>query len=308
MQKNVSLHHYQPEIDFLENKQRIGARICTDACCIVDTRDNLKILAARGLASNIPLDFPTATCMTEIEREIFVSALERRHRFYFCIGKKPWLIFTDWLKSTGLVLILSPKGEPFAIKDALSHFIRQHFVFPQSFREDTPSSVAAWQDAFDILSDIFALIDTLSDNTPTDGKTRLSSIASLVGCRLDFSDHNILPFLNALQLQSPRSLAFLFCSFLFLHRQYKEISVQDDSDSSLLCRLSLQYPTEQEKTASVPAFVLHPCFESCNLQYGTGVATVLLSEQADATALGASNPTPVMRSEFFIFLLPKGPL
>lgn len=301
MKSKLFVQHYQPEIHFLESKHSVGARICTDVCCVVDARDGFQILASRGFSTDEPADFPSAAGMTADERILFCSALETGRRFYLCIRKKPWLIFTDWQKSTGLLLILSPKSEPLATREALMQFNRQRFLFPQTVRECKPMpQTAAWQDAFDILADTFALLDNLTDPALTDSRSILSSIALLSGCRLEMREFEQLFNFNVTCLRTPNTLSFLFCTFLHLRRQSKELSMQCETNCPLPCRFTLQLLPFSAEEAKPPKFASHTSFRNCKIRYNDNTATVQISMPTGTAVFGATAHTSTEAIAFSI--------
>ena len=116
MKYTFSIRHYQPEIEFLKHKSQ--SRLCSQssACFVVDMTDHCSVRAFYAPENFFADKHAGKLEMTGDEKESFLRSLEIGKRFYLFHRGKPFLVFTDWLKDTGLLLIISPDADAIATK------------------------------------------------------------------------------------------------------------------------------------------------------------------------------------------------
>ena len=188
MKYTFSIRHYQPEIEFLKHKGQ--SRLCSQssACFVVDMTDHGSVRAFYAPENFFADKHAGKLEMTGDEQKAFLQSLEVGTRFYFCHRGKPFLVFTDWLQDTGLLLIISPDADALATKNALLHFPSSGFSVGQTTLTQAIDLVE-WKAAFDLLSEVFSLIDfVVEESTFKSAYQVLAGIAALLGC-LPNDDH-----------------------------------------------------------------------------------------------------------------------
>ena len=183
MRLPFSLRHYQPEIDFLKNKCQLRLRLQVKSCFVVDAAEHFTVRASHAPDRFLGTSLFEAAEMSPSEQEILLRSLEAGTRFCFLHCRTPWLVFTDWLEETGLLLILALDADPLATEAVLQELAARQFAFVQSVGGQAPDTVE-WQNAFALLSEVFELLDLVCEESLAQSPYQIiAELAALLGCR-----------------------------------------------------------------------------------------------------------------------------
>ena len=278
------IRSYVPESEHLSPKMRHGSRVCLEDCAVIDVGRGGLILASRGAGFSGSTVFD-AVGMSEEERVLFDLGVSRHKRFLISVGKRPLLIFADWLAQTGLVLAVLLHCDATSAVAALEVLSDTGFVCLAS-HEGKGMDTDACRDAFERLSDIFSYTDVILSPS-ADTVIRLSYIAAFAGCRLE---PTLLKSIceGGLRVQDPHTVLFLFCAFLFLRGQ--DGMIDADREDTPLYRITLGENQNQTPSAS-PAFAQAPCFGDCKIE--TDGVNLTLTFDAREEMLHASVSLPM---------------
>lgn len=284
MTKPLTVESYFPEALFLDGKQQLGARICTEDCAVIDASNQYRILASRGEGLIPDTDFRQAITMSCDEEAALTRVLRSEKHIFLTVNQRPLLIFTDWLIEAGLILAILPACEPSAAQTALASLGRDDFL-DLSAQESKKSSATACREAFKILSDILSYTDAMLVPfiRQTADALLVARIAEFAGCRLDSQTVFDLSRINS-PIRSPISAAFLFCTFLTLRQSEGNLTANSQSPSHICYRITVQAEDYKRDASSVPAplFSSAACFKDCEYHADHSAATLVFSERTDA--------------------------
>lgn len=244
---------YSPELAFLECRVQLGARLIREDCAIVDTTQDLLILAARGSLSP-QAHLAKALGMTEEEEKALSESLCTCSRFLTTAGGRPMLVFADWITSTGLILVVLPHSGYLPIQKALISMQREEIRILSPRTGRTPYRQC--REALEILDEILHYTDLILSKSISPHHLCLAA-AMFAGCHLasghSFADYSYLPTPN------DRSVAFLFCSLL--HIAALNATAHEDFDRRYRICLSYQRGTLRQ-ASQAPAFLQASCFSA----------------------------------------------
>ena len=276
---------YYPEHLYFDRKQAEDERICTEDLAVVDVREDCRILAARGVCVFAGDDLFHAFHMAKEEFPSIYELLLSNRRVFWEADGRPLLLFADWLSETGLLLVVRPNGTVHAVREILKDLTTENFLFPQPYSIERKAS-RDLRAAYDVLTDIFSYTDIMFSRKSPSARRLISSIAKFAGCHIDPSSFFSLTAQNAELDLSPRTVAFLTCSLLFLREQ------SGIADATLPYRIALEKPAQEEKPApkeARPAFATLSCFAQYDLCYEDGKVILKLPTGQTAGALASSN-------------------
>ncbi len=283
MKHDPPIKSYVPEHCFFDRKQQLGARICTEDCAVIDIGNDFEILAARGILRQSNNSLTALLGLTPQENRELRELVIRHRRFYWIKNGQPLLFFADWASETGLLLMVRPAVSPAALTAILRSNTKQEFVFVQpTEKQHVPHQ--EYSHAYDILIDLLSYTDVLFDRQEFDIAAQLSRIAAFAGCRLEPQMQAV--GLREIKLSASRSrtVAFLYCAFLFLRAQ------NGIADANFPYRIALRTRGESEapKNAVRPPFISLPCFEPFDLYVQDGSVILTLPTPKSTGVLAAS--------------------
>ena len=215
-----SVFSFVPELYFTNQKDTTRCRIFHDACAVIDARDSLRVIAARGMEDQIgkPLISPNREDLFRQSRVAeFLNCKET------CLllpdAKGSLLLFSAWYPSTGLLLgvrLQSPEGE---VRKAID-FAQRNAIKPVFFGDERENVKS------DLLRDVEELFYyTTRILTPKDELwNHCLTVANFVGCRLEQLSLPI-SFPNTDEDSFHRFTSFLVCCLMEMRHRYGKTGI-----------------------------------------------------------------------------------
>ena len=269
MKTTHTVNSYLPESAFLEGKQRLGARICREDCAVIDVLQNYTILASRGFDLPIGADFRRLVGMKKSTERALSKLLQTNQQIILSADGKPWFLFGQWLKSSGILLAIRPNCLFCAIPEALSVLNHSDFVFLSTASDEKPSSEDC-KTAYEVLTDILYQVSYLIHRDDTCTADRLiAHVAAFAGYRVDFETVSALAGFRADSQTMQRIVPFLLCSFLYLRGKNGSLTAeQAPHKATLYCRVSLCNDARASNAAlqEAPIFADAVGLRGCEIQ------------------------------------------
>ncbi|MBQ9760420.1 MAG: hypothetical protein IJW16_03620 [Clostridia bacterium] len=291
--KYTNVESYVPESSFFENKHHVSARVCNESCAVVEPAAGFRILAARGEKLTVGTDLRTAIALTAEEINELTHACREGHRVLMSANGRPMLVYADWIRQLGLLLVILPDCELAAACEALNAMGRQDILRAPCAQK---SNSEACRLAYRVLLDIFAYTDAMMGIRTAASYINQNltlRIAAFAGCHTDSESVYSLTQ-RAETLQSPRTVAFLLCVFLFLRQ--RDGSLITDAETERLCyHISIERNTHLKASSVEPIFASARCFDHCSVHIEpNGTMHISFTPELQPTfTLGADHRIPI---------------
>ena len=223
------LNAYVPESFLLDEKQECARRVCHEDLLIVDPADGFHVLVARGSTPMQGKRLDKLFAIPSSEMQFLRNTLSTSTRVLLMGGNsRALLIFGDLLRSSGILLVLSPHADASAVARLFNHMGRSEFVPSPALSQVSPVPHSGDDEIYEQLTELFFYLDRILSPSPRFGlRTKTHLIANFAGCILD----DVAVPLDALTcptIESERLVAFLFCAFLSLRMHDRGASAKTD--------------------------------------------------------------------------------
>lgn len=242
------LKAYIPESLLTDGKQEHTLRVCREDCLIVDPADRFRILVSRGTTSTVGKRLDAAYNVPVSEMRFLRETLTNRNRVLM-MGHdgRALLVFGDLFRASGVLVVLSPYADAFAVARLLRHTGRSDFVFSPSLSSVSAAPHTEDEEIYEQILELFFYFDRILSPARQIGlRTRTHLIANFVGCVLD--DVAVpLDSLDCSTAEQDRLVAFLLCAFLSL-RAHDGVSARTETPSNepiLRYRVETMTPCEE---------------------------------------------------------------
>lgn len=230
------LNAYVPESLLLDEKQERARRVCHEDLLIVDPADGFRVLVSRGRTPMQGKRLDKLFSIPAPEMQFLRNALSKSTRVLLMGGdSRALLVFGDLLRSSGVLLVLSPHADALAVARLLHHVGRSDFAVSPALSQVSPMPHSGDDEVYEQLSELFFYLDRILSTSPRFGlRTKTHLIANFAGCILD----DVAVPLDALTcptVEIERLIAFLFCAFLSLRTHDRGVSAKtDECDTPVL--------------------------------------------------------------------------
>ena len=243
------IESYIPEMEHLNTKETLPARLCREDCAVLDARSPERILAYRGRTETDGESFSSAFGVSRADMRFLTEQLGHRDAIVVDGTRTPILILCGLIDAAGVLLALSPHVNRDAFLRAQAE-LGMDIALAPSLRHVNPSAHRLDTDAAELISEWNFYFSRIFSADPSIGLcTRGMLIANFTGCHAMLGELAIpTPALPPRALQC--TSAFLLCTLLTLRHCDGEISAHTNANQAqtpTLC-VSLQANAEQSRS------------------------------------------------------------
>ncbi len=261
-----TIRNYIPESFFLEKKDRDHMRVCREELVLVDPAQDFRVVAGRGKGIREGEPYGSLDRLPKSDREFLKRSLGNGNRLLLQGKDQAILLFGDLLSATGLLLIICPQFDAFALRRGLLLLQRTDFVCSPSLENTAPSPQQSDAAVCDYLQAIFYDLDRILSPSHKIGLwTRTALIANFVGCPSEFRSLPVedVPLAPSEKL---RPSAFLLCLYLSIRAEALHACAEgEDNLSSVALNVSLYEPQGLTRTEGDYPFLSLPAFRGIAL-------------------------------------------
>lgn len=243
------IESYIPEMEHLNIKEALPARLCREDCAVLDASSPDRVLAYRGRTEIGGESFSSAFGISRADMRFLTEQLGHCDAIVVGGARTPILILCGLIDAAGVLLALSPHVERDAFLRALEEVGAEVAPAP-SLQHVNVSAHRSDADTAELISEWSFYFSRIFSADPSIGLcTRGMLIANFTGCPAMLGELAIpTPALPPRALQC--TSAFLLCTLLTLRHCDGEVSARTDGDGAdapTLC-VSLQADAEQSRS------------------------------------------------------------
>ncbi len=250
---NRTLKRYLPELLLTEEKHSDATEPCAEDFAVIDAANGYRVLACRAQSLKEGDLLPAAWGVSSTELDFLERTISSHPRVILDTEKGAILVFADFLRSTGILLVARPYLQSRTLLGILRFLKRSDFLpSPTLLAQTGTDNVCSDWAVCEQIDRLLYYLDRMLDQNGRFGIgfwPRCLLVAHFAGCRLDKTLLSIeRPALS--KSDDARLTLFLLCTMLKLRQTSGRVCTEEGDLPCFFCRVELEMP--------------HPTHRDCN--------------------------------------------